>query len=443
MSFARRELSPARLGRNVRLVLARRPWIRWLAVGLVAAVDRCLGPRSTAVASMRRGHSGPISGACPSRTADASPGDVLTWEWQDHPRHRRPRRCRVGDLRRDDRPTTCRDGRDRRRRRPRRRRGPGGGSGRGPRRRPDQRPAGDRSVGRASTWRSTATGWCSPPTSRIVHVDGDRGLRGDGRRRCADGRCSGPDPTGIDRVRRTALTSPSPTPPIGAGPLRCDSNRDRVAKMAGTTPDGRRAMSDDEQIDYEDLTDMRLDDDALADLLDAGGECVFNWTTKDGHPVGVVVAFVYHDGKFFTTCAERRKRVPALRARPQSGIVINNARQDCDVQGRVGRPRARRSGLRRTQAVVLREVVTRRRATRRRVPAELQQVPRLAAPRDHRNRRPPRRGVRHRQVPCVHAAGDGGRSRRRLNLSPKRCARRWRSARGRRCRGRRGRSRTA
>ena len=55
-----------------------------------------------------------------------------------------------------------------------------------------------------------------------------------------------------------------------------------------------------EQIDYEDLTDMRLDDDALAELLSAGGECVFNWTTKDGHPVGVVVAFVYHDGKFFT-----------------------------------------------------------------------------------------------------------------------------------------------
>jgi len=92
-------------------------------------------------------------------------------------------------------------------------------------------------------------------------------------------------------------------------------------------------MSDAEQIDYEDLTDMRLDDAALAELLDAGGECVFNWTTKDGHPVGVVVAFVYHDGKFFTTCAERRKRVPALRTRPHSGIVINNAGKTATFKG--------------------------------------------------------------------------------------------------------------
>ncbi len=89
----------------------------------------------------------------------------------------------------------------------------------------------------------------------------------------------------------------------------------------------------EEEIDYEDLTTMRLDDDALAELLAAGGECVFNWTTKDGHPVGVVVAFVYKDGKFFTTCAERRKRVPALRARPQSAIVINSGGKTASYKG--------------------------------------------------------------------------------------------------------------
>ncbi|MFK8022957.1 MAG: hypothetical protein AB8G26_03240 [Ilumatobacter sp.] len=89
----------------------------------------------------------------------------------------------------------------------------------------------------------------------------------------------------------------------------------------------------EQSVDYEDLTTMKLDDDALAELLDAGGECVFNWTTKDGHPVGVVVAFVYHEGKFFTTCAERRKRVPALRKRPHSGIVINNGGKTATYKG--------------------------------------------------------------------------------------------------------------
>ncbi|MFN3258116.1 MAG: hypothetical protein ACE37B_20750 [Ilumatobacter sp.] len=89
----------------------------------------------------------------------------------------------------------------------------------------------------------------------------------------------------------------------------------------------------DQEVDYEDLTTMRLDDDALAEMLAAGGECVFNWTTKEGYPVGVVVAFVYHDGKFFTTCAERRKRVPALRSRPQSGIVINTGGKTATFKG--------------------------------------------------------------------------------------------------------------
>ncbi len=88
-----------------------------------------------------------------------------------------------------------------------------------------------------------------------------------------------------------------------------------------------------DEVDYEDLTDMRLDEGPLNEMLAAGGECVFNWTTSEGHPVGVVVAFVHHDGKFWTTCAERRKRVPALRRRPQSGIVINQGGRTATFKG--------------------------------------------------------------------------------------------------------------
>ncbi|MEM7092793.1 MAG: hypothetical protein AAF567_07315 [Actinomycetota bacterium] len=88
-----------------------------------------------------------------------------------------------------------------------------------------------------------------------------------------------------------------------------------------------------DEVDYEDLTTMRLDDDALQALLNAGGECIFNWTTTDGYPVGVVVAFLYRNGKFYTTCAERRKRVPALRKRPQSAIIINQNGQTATFKG--------------------------------------------------------------------------------------------------------------
>jgi hypothetical protein len=87
------------------------------------------------------------------------------------------------------------------------------------------------------------------------------------------------------------------------------------------------------EIDYEDLTEMRLTDDEVAALVGRGGECVFNWTTRDGYPVGVVVAYVFHEGKFWTTCAERRKRVPALRVRPQSAIVINRGGKTASFKG--------------------------------------------------------------------------------------------------------------
>ena len=85
--------------------------------------------------------------------------------------------------------------------------------------------------------------------------------------------------------------------------------------------------------DYEDLTAMQLDDDELDALVSPGGECVFNWTNKDGYPVGVVVAYVWRDGKFWTTCAARRARVPALRKRPQSAFIINRGGQTASYKG--------------------------------------------------------------------------------------------------------------
>ena len=77
-------------------------------------------------------------------------------------------------------------------------------------------------------------------------------------------------------------------------------------------------MAGDETTDYEDLTGMQLTDDELRDLVGRGGECVFNWTTREGYPVGVVVAYLYRDGTFFATCAERlrkRHRVPDRKVR--------------------------------------------------------------------------------------------------------------------------------
>src|SRR5688572_12690769 len=119
----------------------------------------------------------------------------------------------------------------------------------------------------------------------------------------------------MSTVRAARRDPPCPAP-VPVDPMRPRARRAGTHR-GGEDRRGGVAMSD---VDYEDLTTMRLDDDELTDLVSSGGECVFNWTTRDGYPVGVVVAYIYRDGRFWTTCAERRKRVPALRQRPQSAI---------------------------------------------------------------------------------------------------------------------------
>ena len=99
-------------------------------------------------------------------------------------------------------------------------------------------------------------------------------------------------------------------------------------------------MSSKAITDYEDLSGMQLDTEELAQLIGDNGECVFTWTNKEGFPVGVVVSYVWRDGKFWTTCAARRARVAALSARPHSGLIINRGGRTASYKGmsKVHRP---------------------------------------------------------------------------------------------------------
>lgn len=85
---------------------------------------------------------------------------------------------------------------------------------------------------------------------------------------------------------------------------------------------------------YEDLSGMALDDTQLAALIGAGGECVFTWVTRTGDPMGVVVTYLYRDGKFWTTGLTRRARIKALASRSQSTIVLNRAGRSATFKGR-------------------------------------------------------------------------------------------------------------
>jgi hypothetical protein len=101
----------------------------------------------------------------------------------------------------------------------------------------------------------------------------------------------------------------------------------------GTDADRADAeTSDDEYVDsYEDVSRFALSGEREKTLLDTQTECTFMWTTKEGDPVGVIMNYVHHDGAFWLTCTRRRKRVPAIEARPRVAIAISSRGTDIGV----------------------------------------------------------------------------------------------------------------
>ncbi|MCR9277004.1 MAG: hypothetical protein NXH85_03440 [Pseudomonadaceae bacterium] len=75
---------------------------------------------------------------------------------------------------------------------------------------------------------------------------------------------------------------------------------------------------------YDDVSMYPLDPAKVERLLQLQSECSVLWSTKDGWPVGVMHRFVYQDGKFWVTCASQRKRVPALKKRNKSAVIISS-----------------------------------------------------------------------------------------------------------------------
>ncbi len=75
---------------------------------------------------------------------------------------------------------------------------------------------------------------------------------------------------------------------------------------------------------YDDVSMFALNLDREQELLRAQTECTFMWSTATGDPVGVIMNFLTHDGRFWLTCTRRRKRVPAIEARPRVAIAVSS-----------------------------------------------------------------------------------------------------------------------
>lgn len=74
---------------------------------------------------------------------------------------------------------------------------------------------------------------------------------------------------------------------------------------------------------YEDVSQYPIDEELRERLFAKQSECALCWSTSDGWPVGVMHRYVWRDGTFWLTTMSHRKRVPALRKRPKSCVIVS------------------------------------------------------------------------------------------------------------------------
>jgi general stress protein 26 len=77
--------------------------------------------------------------------------------------------------------------------------------------------------------------------------------------------------------------------------------------------------------DHESVSIYQFSDEEVAALMTNAGECVLNWGTKDGWPMGVIHSFVWAKGKIWITFASHRHRASAIRRDPRVSVVVSSA----------------------------------------------------------------------------------------------------------------------
>jgi general stress protein 26 len=83
--------------------------------------------------------------------------------------------------------------------------------------------------------------------------------------------------------------------------------------------------------DYEDVSVFTLSGEREAQLLSTQTECTFMWVNSAHEPVGVIMNYVFHGGKFWVTATRRRKRVAAVEKNPSVAIAISSRGTDIGI----------------------------------------------------------------------------------------------------------------
>lgn len=76
--------------------------------------------------------------------------------------------------------------------------------------------------------------------------------------------------------------------------------------------------------DWEDVRSYTLEQDDEAELLRRQTECTFVWSGKEGHAMGVIVNFIFREGRFWLTASDQRPRIASVRRDPRVSIAVSS-----------------------------------------------------------------------------------------------------------------------
>lgn len=91
--------------------------------------------------------------------------------------------------------------------------------------------------------------------------------------------------------------------------------------------------------DHEIVSIYPFTDTEVDTLMNTSNECVLMWATKDGWPVGVTHAFVWHDGKIWITFAEHRHRAEAIKRDNRVSVNVSSCGYPLTVASNPSLPR--------------------------------------------------------------------------------------------------------
>ena len=76
--------------------------------------------------------------------------------------------------------------------------------------------------------------------------------------------------------------------------------------------------------DYEQVSVYPLEEKDREELLAQHAECTFVWVTREGHPLGVIMSYLWHEGRFWLTAGAHRHRIAAVRRDPRVSVVVTS-----------------------------------------------------------------------------------------------------------------------